>query len=60
MRGFELAAELAAPWPLALVIDSVVKEKPLSGSHRDLASSANPTEFARELRRRSFGHDHCW
>jgi ATP-binding cassette subfamily B protein len=32
MAALELAADLAAPWPLALVIDSVVKEKPLSGT----------------------------
>ena len=31
MRGCELVADLAAPWPLALVIDNVLKGKPLTG-----------------------------
>jgi len=31
MRACELVADLAAPWPLALVIDNVLKGKPLTG-----------------------------
>jgi len=31
MRALELVADLAAPWPLAIVIDNVLKGKPLTG-----------------------------
>ena len=31
MRACELVADLAAPWPLALVIDNVLRGKPLTG-----------------------------
>ncbi|GAA5175791.1 hypothetical protein GCM10023321_82550 [Pseudonocardia eucalypti] len=38
MRAGELAADLAAPWPLALVIDHVLLKKPLPGFFAPVAT----------------------
>src|ERR1700754_1770733 len=38
MRGCELAADLAAPWPLALVINDLLEGKQKSGPLRGVAS----------------------
>jgi len=37
MRGFELAADLAAPWPLALVIDDLLRGQKKSGPLHEVA-----------------------
>jgi ATP-binding cassette subfamily B protein len=37
MRGFELAADLAAPWPLALVIDDLLRGQHKSGPLQNVA-----------------------
>lgn len=42
-RFFELLADLAAPWPLALVIDNVVKGQVPSGFLGDLATLFGPS-----------------
>jgi len=38
MRGFELAADLAAPWPLALVIDDLLRGQHKSGPLHEVAA----------------------
>jgi ATP-binding cassette subfamily B protein len=38
MRGFELAADLATPWPLALVIDDLLRGQNKSGPLRHVAA----------------------
>jgi ATP-binding cassette subfamily B protein/subfamily B ATP-binding cassette protein MsbA len=38
MRGFELVADLAAPWPLALVIDDLLRGQKKSGPLHEVAA----------------------